>query len=1189
MTATGFVHLLVHTEYSITDSLVRIGDLARRTAQMSMPAVAMTDRCALFGLVKFYDACLSAGVKPIVGVDFHYRHAGDVNRCVLLAASNEGYANLLRLVSRAYVDTGGPVGRETGPEAGPETARRGRREHGLLDRQWILSAPEGLIALSGGCQGDVGRALLADDMPGAARLADEWRRAFGDRYYIEVRRTERAGEDDYVRSAVDLCSARSLPVVATNDVCFLQPDEFEAHETRVCIQQGRTLDDPRRERGYSEAQYLRSAEEMAALFDDLPEALENTVEIAKRCNLELNLGAYHPPNYPTSGRESLEAFLRRSATEGLEARLRSRAGGASGIDAGTYAERLDHELGIIEETGFAGYFLVVAEFVNWARRNGVPVGPGRGSGSGSLVAYALNVTNVDPLEYDLIFERFLNPERKSLPDIDIDFCMEGRDSVIRHVSERYGADAVSQIATFGTMAAKAVVRDVARAQGKPYGLADRLSKMIPAEVGMTLATAVAREQELQRFIDENADAAEIVEMAYRLEGIVRNVGKHAGGVVIAPGPLTEFVPLYADDRSGGAISQFDKDDVERAGLVKFDFLGLRTLTIIDWAVKAVNAGREEGYREEGNREEGVNALDIDAIPLDDEATYALLRSGETTAVFQLESRGMKELLRRLAPDRIDEVIALVALYRPGPLQSGTADDFIDRKHRRKPVEYEDPKLEDGLKETYGVLLYQEQVMYAARVLAGFSQGQADVLRAAMGKKKPEEMVRVREQFMSGALSQGVPEPRAAHIFDQMEKFSGYAFPKGHATTYGIVTYQTAWLKCHYPAEFMAAVLSADMQDADKMVALVNELRRMDLALRPPHINTSQFRFSVIGGGILYGLGAVRGVGAGAVAAIVEQRASGGPFKDLFDLCSRVQGSDAGRNAKNVIEPLICAGALDCFAVEGEDVDHLRARLMEELPTALARAEQGARDAAMGISDMFGDVVAEEPAVPSDTASWTRSERLAAEKKSLGLYLTGHPIDAYLDEIATLRSTPIDSLVQGRSTQTVAGLVVSVRSRRSRRGDSMAFVGLDDRTGRIEATVSDKVLAAARDKLVNDAVLVVEAEVEYDDYAGSLRLRARSVETLEEARVRLAECLKISVDGNGTDDEFALRLRDLLQSHRLGEAADGCPVAVEYCCDKARVRVDLGERWRVVPSNALVEELGAAFGAERVEFAYPGQG
>ncbi len=1175
MTATGFVHLLVHTEYSITDSLVRIGDLAHRTAQMSMPAVAMTDRCALFGLVKFYDACLSAGVKPIVGVDFRYRHGGDVNRCVLLAASNEGYANLLRLVSRAYVDTEAPVGQETGPE----TARRGRREHGLLDRQWILSAPEGLIALSGGCQGDVGRALLADDAPKAERLADEWRTAFGDRYYIEVRRTERAGEDDYVRSAVNLCSARSLPVVATNDVCFLQPDEFEAHETRVCIQQSRTLNDPRRERAYSEAQYLRSAEEMAELFDDLPEALENTVEIAKRCNLELDLGAYHPPNYPTSGGESLEDFLRRSATEGLEARLRSRAGEASRVDAGAYAERLDHELGIIEETGFAGYFLVVAEFVNWARRNGVPVGPGRGSGSGSLVAYALNVTNVDPLEYDLIFERFLNPERLSMPDIDIDFCMEGRDSVIRHVAERYGADAVSQIATFGTMAAKAVVRDVARAQGKPYGLADRLSKMIPAEVGMTLATAVAREQELQRFIDENADAAEIVDMAYKLEGIVRNVGKHAGGVVIAPGPLTEFVPLYADDRSGGTISQFDKDDVERAGLVKFDFLGLRTLTIIDWAVKAVNAGREEG----------VPALDIDAIPLDDEATYALLRTGETTAVFQLESQGMKELLRRLAPDHIDEVIPLVALYRPGPLQSGTADDFIDRKHRRKPVEYEDPKLEDGLKATYGVLLYQEQVMYAARVLAGFSQGEADVLRAAMGKKKPEEMVKVREQFMEGALSQGVPEPRAARIFDQMEKFSGYAFPKGHATTYGIVTYQTAWLKCHYPAEFMAAVLSADMQDADKMVALVNELRRMELTLRPPHINTSQFRFSVIGGGILYGLGAVRGVGAGAVAAITGQRASGGPFKDLFDLCSRIQGSDAGRNAKNVIEPLICAGALDCFAVEGEEVDHLRARLMAELPTALARAEQGARDAAMGISDMFGDIVADEPVAPADTACWSKSERLAAEKKSLGIYLTGHPIDAYLDEIATLRSTPIESLAQGRGTQTVAGLVVSVRSRRSRRGDSMAFVGLDDRTGRIEATVSDKVLGAARDKLVNDAVLVVEAEVEYDDYAGSLRLRARSVETLEEARVRLAECLKISVEGNGANDEFALRLRDLLQSHRLGEAADGCPVAVEYCCDKARVRVDLGEQWRVVPSNALIEELGAAFGAERVGFAYPGQG
>ncbi len=1158
---TGFVHLLVHTEYSISDSLVRIGDLARRTAQMSMPAVAMTDRCALFGLVKFYEACLSAGVKPIVGADFQYLHGGDVNRCVLLAASREGYANLLRFVSRAYVDTN----------------RRGRHQHGLLERHWILSAPEGLIALSGGPEGDVGRALLANDVPRAMRLADEWARAFGDRYYIEVRRTDRAGETDYLKAVVDLCAERALPLVATNDVCFLDADDFEAHETRVCIQQGRTLDDPRRERRYSEAQYLRSEADMAVLFEDLPEALENTVEIAKRCNLDLELGIYHPPNYPTANGESLEAFLRRSATEGLDARLRARDLQRTPIDAESYDERLEHELGIIEETGFAGYFLVVAEFVNWARRNGVPVGPGRGSGSGSLVAYALNITDVDPIQYDLIFERFLNPERLSMPDIDIDFCMEGRDSVIRHVSERYGADAVSQIATFGTMAAKAVVRDVARAQGKPYGLADRLSKMIPMGPGVTLAAAVAREEELQQFIDEDADAAEIMDMAYKLEGIVRNVGKHAGGVVIAPGPLTEHVPLYADERSGGTISQYDKDDVERVGLVKFDLLGLRTVTIINWTVEEVNAAREPD----------AEALDINSIPLDDEATFALLRTGETTAVFQLESRGIKELVRRLAPDNIEDVIALVALYRPGPLQSGTVDDFIDRRHRRKRIEYEDPRLEDGLKSTHGALIYQEQVMYAARVLAGFSLGEADVLRAAMGKKKPEEMVKVREKFMEGALAQGIPEQRASNLFDQMEKFSGYAFAKGHATAYGIIAYQTAWLKCHYPAEFMAAVLSADMHDVDKLVTLVNEVRRLELTLLPPDVNASRYRFSVVDGGILYGLGAVRGVGAGPVAALEEQRQASGPFTDLFDLCSRIQGTDAGRNAKNVIEPLIRAGALDCFAAVGEDIDQLRARLMAGLPAALARAEQGARDAAMGIHDMFGDIVREEPAASPEALPWTRSERLAAEKESLGLYLTGHPIDAYLGEIATLRSTSIAGLTQGQGAQTVAGLVVSSRSQRDRRGSPMAFVVLDDRTGRIEAGVYGDVLVAARGKLANDAVLVVEGQAEPDDFRGSLKLRARSVETLEEARLRLAECLEISVDGNGANGDLASRLHDLLRSYQCGEAAPGCPVTVEYCSDKARARVELGEAWRVVPSNMLIEELGVAFGPERVGFAYRG--
>ena len=1152
---TEFVHLSVHTEYSISDGLIRVPDLVRRVAELGMPAVAVTDRANLFGLVKFYEACQAAGVKPLVGADMRYRSPdGGIDRCVLLATSRDGYEGLLRLISRVH--GGGSQG-------------------GVAERDWIFAAPRGLIVLSGAGDGDVGRALIAGGAERAVQLADEWRNAFGDRFYLEVRRTARPDEDRYLAAAVELATREGFPVVATNDVCFLDADDFEAHETRVCIQEGRTLEDPRRPRRYSGRQYLRPAADMTELFADLPEALKNSVEIATRCNFDLELGTYHLPDFPVPDGVSLEEHLDRSAARGLATRMR-------GLEDDVYRARLDYELGVIRQMGFSGYYLIVAEFVTWAREHGVPVGPGRGSGSGSLVAWALGITNVDPIAYDLIFERFLNPERVSMPDFDIDFCMEGRDSVINHVADRYGREAVSQIVTFGTMAARAVVRDVTRVQGKPYGLGDRLAKMIPFEVGMTLTAAVAREPDLAQFIDENEDAAEIVDMAYRLEGIVRNVGRHAGGVVIAPSALTEFVPLYADDSSGGAVSQFDKDDVERVGLVKFDFLGLKTLTIIDWAVRAVNERRVRA---------GEAPVDIDAIPFDDEPTFELLRSAATTAVFQLESSGMKELIRNLQPDNINDIIALVALYRPGPMQSGAMDDYIRRKHGRARVEYPHPLLEPALKGTYGVMLYQEQVMSAAQSLAGFTLGQADLLRRAMGKKKPDEMARVRSQFMDGAQERGVDPDLASGIFDQMEKFAGYAFVKGHATTYGIVSFQTAWLKTHYPAEFMAAVLSADMRNVEKVVTLVDEVRSMGLNLLPPDVNRSAYRFSAAAGGdddadgILYGLGAIREVGEGSVEALVEERAARGPFRDLRDFCARIDGRRAG---KRVVEALIRAGAMDCFAEPGEALDAVRARLTAEAPAALRGAEQAARDAELGVHDMFGGVASQTGRRGgAEVPPWSRRDRLVGEKETLGLYLTGHPIDDYIGELREFSPRRIADLEIGGGRQVVAGLVVSQRTHAAANGGGMAFAELDDRSGRIEASVFGETFLANRAKLLKDTLVVVEGIVQDDDFRGR-RLRVDAVHTIAEARVRFASRLEITLADDGFGGDFGGRLQTVLESHR-GVAANGagCPVAVACRCGSATGRVRLGERWRVMPSDDLLLGLRGAFGAESVRLVYPG--
>lgn len=1146
-----FVHLRLHCEYSLVDGLIKVDRLAQRAAEFGMPAVALTDHANLFALIKFYRACQEAGVKPVVGCDVWVESAlarSDPTRMVLLVQNEAGYRNLIRLVSRACTET------------------RGSRS--LIRREWLSNAHEGLIALCGGPHGEIGTALQAGNSDAARELLEHWMQIFPERFYLEVMRTGRAGEEDHLHQAVALAEEFACPVVATNDVCFLDADDFEAHETRVCIHEGRRLDDPRRARRHSPEQYLKSGEEMQLLFADLPEALENSSEIAKRCSLELTFDRYFLPQYPAPDGKSLEDLLIEKSREGLEERLACVALGAQRRSPQAYQERLAHELGIISQMGYAGYFLIVMEFIRWAKDNGIPVGPGRGSAAASLVAYSLGITGLDPLEYDLLFERFLNPERVSLPDIDVDFCMDRRDEVIQHVAELYGHDAVSQIVTFGTMAAKAVVRDVARVQGKPYGLADRLAKLIPFQVGITLAKALEQSEELRRFIADDEDAGEIMEMAFKLEGTVRNMGKHAGGVVIAPTKLTDLVPVIATE-SGGTMTQFDMVDVEFAGLVKFDFLGLKTLTVIDWAVNSVNEGRSEGEK-----------LDIDRIPLDDAAVFERLKKGETTAVFQLESRGMRDLVRKLLPDGFEDIIALVALFRPGPLQSGMVDDFIDRKHGRARVSYLHPELEPVLRNTYGVILYQEQVMQVAQALAGFTLGRADLLRQAMGKKKPEEMAQQREAFVTGAVAHGLEESSAAHIFDLMEKFAGYGFPKPHATAYALVAYQTAWLKTRYPAQFMAAALSAEMQQTDKVVTLIDECRAMGQTVRPPDVNQGRYRFTVDDSDILYGLGAIKGLGEGPVEALVDAREADGAFCDLFDFCER---TDARKLNKRALEALIHAGALDCLT-GADNVDYGRARLLAEMGDALRQAEQTARNQALGMRDLFGEVVSPKDGsarVDRPVRSLKRSERLAAERETLGIYVTGHPLDDYLQELREFAPVRLRDLKAASNTQTVGGLVISVRNMRSRRGENLTFLLLDDASGRVEVSVFPDVLATCRGSLENDEIIVVQGEVSMDDFTGELRMRAEAVFPLVEARQRFAQGLVISVCSDHLGQDFCARLHSLLAPHR----ASGCRVALDYRGESARARVWLGDEWRVRPSDDLLLDLRESFGDTEVRLAY----
>ena len=1169
MSSQSFVHLNVHTEYSLVDSTVRIPALMNALRDDGMPAVALTDQNNLFGMVKFYTKSIAAGVKPLVGADLRIANDDDPDRpyrLILLCQDNTGYRNLSELLTRAYI----------------EGQRRGQPH---ADFDWLTRENMGgLIALSGGLHGDIGHALVAKHKEVARARLEHWQSLFGDRFYLELIRTGRPQEEDCVRASLELAAETGTPVVATNDVRFISKDDFNSHEARVCIHDGRGLADADRPRLYSREQYLKTSEEMQALFADVPAAVENTVEIAKRLNLDLTLGKSVLPAFPVPDGQDEAQFLSGTSAAGLEAKLgpileRAAADGNAPAMRARYEERLETELDVIRSMGFPGYFLIVADFIRWARENDVPVGPGRGSGAGSLVAWVLGITDLDPIEHDLLFERFLNPERVSMPDFDVDFCMEGRDRVIDYVAERYGRDRVAQIITFGTMAAKAVIRDCGRVLGQPYGFVDRIAKQVPFEIGMTLDKALEQSEELSKMYETDEEVAAIIDLAKSLEGLVRNAGKHAGGVVIAPGKLTDFTPLYCEEGGVNVVTQLDKDDVEAAGLVKFDFLGLKTLTIIDWSERIINSSA------------GASAFDIDAIPMRDPDTFKLLQSTQTAAVFQLESSGMRDLIKRMRPDQFDDLVALVALFRPGPLQSGMVDDFINRKHSTNTTEidYLHPDLKPVLEETYGVILYQEQVMQIAQVLAGYTLGGADLLRRAMGKKKPEEMAKQREIFVDGATERGVEERTATHIFDLMEKFAGYGFNKSHSAAYAVLSYQTAYLKAHYPAAFMAAVMSADLDHTDRLVTLKDECRQLRLKLAPPDVNRSAYHFSVADEqSILYGLGAIKGVGRAAVEALIAERERNGPFTSLAGFCRRIDSDKLNRRS---LEAMIKSGAMDVFG-------STRRALMHEVGEALKGADQAARAAAAGQNDMFGldtPEVEESDAKPIAMSEWPEQVLLANEKEALGLYLTGHPFHAvrkdarfFVDgklgdlakEPAPQTSNGERDYSRGRREVTVAGLIMDVR----KRGNRVSVI-IDDDTGRMEIALFSEVFEEHRHLLVKDEIIVVTGGLRFDDFVGGWTLNAKSVLSIDRVIESRARGMLLKLAPNGHGEQLLADLHDLLLPYRQGN----CDVAVQYYGSGAAARLKLGPEWSVRPSRELRDKLSELLGTGNVRLSYtPGK-
>ncbi|ENV95535.1 hypothetical protein F938_02560 [Acinetobacter bereziniae LMG 1003 = CIP 70.12] len=1143
-----FVHLGIHTEFSITESIVRIPDLIKAAASDEMPALAITDLSNLHAAVKFYNKALSKGIKPIFGSVIRLNDAN--HKATLLAMTNKGWRGLTEIVSRGFIE-----GQQLSIPC--------------IQKQWILEQSEDIILLLG-LHSDVGEMLCSAYPEKAEPLLEQWIEKFGNRVYLALTRTGRPLEEDFNQEAVKLAAKYKIGVVAHNDVHFITAEDYEAHEARVCIADGYVLGDNKRPKNYSPEQYFKTSAEMIELFADLPSAIENTLQIAKRCTVSLRLGFHDLPDYPIPEGHTIHSYFEHLSEIGLEERLdflypvETRNEDWAEIRK-PYDERLAYELGIINKMDFPGYFLIVMDFIQWSKNNGVPVGPGRGSGAGSLVAYSLKITDLDPLRYDLLFERFLNPERVSMPDFDIDFCIAGRDKVIDYVARHYGRDAVSQIATFGTMAAKGAIRDVARVLGKSYGLADRISKMIPTKpLGLTLEESIEAEPQLKDIVTNPSnpdydDAAEIWEMALKLEGITRNTGKHAGGVVIAPTKITDYSAILCEADGTGRVAQFDKDDVEAAGLVKFDFLGLRNLTVIEDAVQNIN-----------KRIQSDQPLNISNIILDDPKAYAVFADANTTAVFQFESVGMKKMLKEARPSKFEEIIAFVSLYRPGPMD--LIPDFIHRMHGGE-FEYLHPLLEGVLEPTYGIMVYQEQVMQAAQFCAGYTLGGADLLRRAMGKKKVEEMVKQRATFIEGAAKKDIDEATANHIFDYMEKFAGYGFNKSHAAAYALVAYQTAWLKAHYPSEFMAAVMSSEMQNTDNIVFLIDDCRINNLVVLPPSVNMSFYQFYASDATtIIYGLGAIKGVGEQAMQSVIDSREQDGPYKDLFDFCHRV---DLKKINKRTLEALIRAGALDCLGIE-------RSSLMAQLPEAVQAAEQARSNRETGIMDLFGEVeeVQRKPAKP--VKAWSDEVRLKGEKDTLGLYLTGHPIDVYRPELKAFIPHKINELTPTRRgvTTVFAGLVVDVANFPNR-----MVITLDDGTARIEVSSNHERFQRFKDIIQNEKVVVIEGEIYEREGFDRPMGRLTKAFTLNEIRQKRANNIAIKLNPEVISKTLASDIQKILLPFCNVDMCQHIPIHILLDYDYATADLHFGQQWKVAPLDELLSKLRDYFGKESIHIEY----
>ncbi len=1143
-----FVHLGIHTEFSITESIVRVPDLIKAAVNEEMPALALTDLSNLHAAVKFYGKCLGQGIKPILGSVLRLNDAD--HRVTLLSMTNHGWRNLTELVSRGYIE-----GQQLNIPC--------------VNKAWILEQADDLILLLG-IQSDVGKMLITSNPQKAEPLLEEWIEKFGNRVYLALTRTDRPDEDTFIAEAVKLAKKYNIGVVAHNDVHFIRREDYEAHEARVCIADGYVLGDNRRPKTYSPEQYFKTAEEMTALFSDIPSAIENSYHIAKRCNVTLQLGKYFLPDYPIPEGHTIDTYFAHLSKQGLEERLNVLYPVAQRDEDWAeirkpYDERIEYEINIINSMGFPGYFLIVMDFIQWSKNNGVPVGPGRGSGAGSLVAYSLKITDLDPLRYELLFERFLNPERVSMPDFDVDFCIAGRDKVIDYVARTYGRDAVSQIATFGTMAAKGAIRDVARVLGKSYGLADRISKLIPTKpLGLSLEESIEAEPQLKDVVTNPSnpdydDASEIWEMALKLEGITRNTGKHAGGVVIAPTKITDFSAVMCDADGTARVAQYDKDDVESAGLVKFDFLGLRNLTVIEDAVQNIN-----------KRIQADTPLDIAHIPLDDKDAYLVFANANTTAVFQFESVGMKKMLKEARPSKFEEIIAFVSLYRPGPMD--LIPDFIHRMHGGE-FEYLHPLLEGVLEPTYGIMVYQEQVMQAAQYCAGYTLGGADLLRRAMGKKKPEEMVKQRQIFIEGAAKKDIDAATANHIFDYMEKFAGYGFNKSHAAAYALVAYQTAWLKAHYPAEFLAALMSSEIQFSDNVVFLIDDCRQNGLEVLPPSVNMSLYHFHASDERtIVYGLGAIKGVGEQAMQSVIDSRQKEGPYRDLFDFCHRI---DLKKINKRTLEALIRAGALDCLGIE-------RSSLMAQLPEAVQAAEQARSNRETGIMDLFGEVeeVQRKPAKP--VKPWSDEVRLKGEKDTLGLYLTGHPIDVYRNELKAFIPSKINELTPTRRgvTTVFAGLVVDVANFPNR-----MVVTLDDGTARIEVSANHERFQRFKDIVQTEKVVVIEGEIYEREGFDRPMGRLTKAFSLNEIRQKRANSIQIHLHAEHLSKTLSQDLQNMLLPYCNVDLCTHIPVLLHLDYAYATAELHLGIQWKIAPLDEALVKLRDYFGKESLHIEY----